>query len=49
MVSLKKKNINGNTYYYIEHSFRKNGKVEKKRKITVVSAMTKKIRMVLTS
>jgi Fic family protein len=30
MVSLKKKKINGNTYYYLEHSFRKNGKVEKK-------------------
>jgi Fic family protein len=32
MVSVKKKNINGNTYYYIEHSFRKNGKVDKKEK-----------------
>lgn len=32
MVSLKKKKINGNTYYYLEHSFRKNDKVEKKEK-----------------
>lgn len=30
MVSLKKKMINGNTYYYLGHSYRKNGKVEKK-------------------
>jgi Fic family protein len=32
MVSLKKKRINKNTYYYLEHSFRKNGRVEKKEK-----------------
>ena len=32
MVSVKKKNMNGNTYYYLEHSFRKNGKVDKKEK-----------------
>ena len=32
MVSIKKKKINGNNYYYLEHSFRKNGKVEKKEK-----------------
>ena len=32
MVSLKKKNINDNTYYYLEQSFRKNGKVQKKEK-----------------
>jgi Fic family protein len=32
MVTLKKKNINGNTYYYLEHSYRKNGKVSKKEK-----------------
>jgi len=32
MVSIKKKNINGNNYYYLEHSFRKNGRVEKKEK-----------------
>jgi Fic family protein len=32
MVTLKKKNINDNTYYYLEQSFRKNGKVEKKEK-----------------
>ena len=32
MVSIKKKNINGNTYYYLEHSFRKNGRVEKKER-----------------
>ncbi|MFH1100623.1 MAG: Fic family protein [Methanobacteriota archaeon] len=32
MVSLKKKTVNGNTYYYLQHSFRKNGKVEKKEK-----------------
>jgi Fic family protein len=32
MVSLKKKKINKNTYYYLEHSFRKNGRVEKKER-----------------
>lgn len=32
MVSVKKKIINGNTYYYLEQSFRKNGKVHKKEK-----------------
>jgi len=32
MVSIKKKNMNGNTYYYLEHSFRKNGKIDKKGK-----------------
>ena len=32
MVSIKKKNIKGNTYYYLEHSFRKNGRIEKKEK-----------------
>ena len=32
MVSLKKKNMNSNTYYYLEHSFRKNGKIDKKEK-----------------
>jgi Fic family protein len=32
MVSVKKKNMNGNTYYYLEHSFRKNGKIDKKEK-----------------
>ncbi len=32
MVSIKKKNINGNTYYYLEHSYRKNGKIDKKEK-----------------
>jgi len=32
MVLIKKKKINKNTYYYLEHSFRKNGKVEKKEK-----------------
>jgi len=32
MVSLKKKIINKKTYYYIEHSYRKNGKVLKKEK-----------------
>ena len=32
MVSLKKKNMHGNTYYYLEHSFRKNGKIDKKEK-----------------
>lgn len=29
MVNIKKKTISGNTYYYLEHSFRKNGKIEK--------------------
>jgi len=32
MVVLKKKKINKNTYYYLEHSYRKNGKVEKKQR-----------------
>jgi len=32
MVSLKKKIINKKTYYYIEHSYRKNGQVLKKEK-----------------
>jgi CRISPR/Cas system CMR-associated protein Cmr3 (group 5 of RAMP superfamily) len=32
MVSVKKKNMNGNTYYYLEHSFRKNDKINKKEK-----------------
>jgi len=32
MVSLRKKNINGNTYYYLEHSIRRNGRVEKKER-----------------
>jgi len=32
MVSIKKKNINSNTYFYLEHSFRKNGKVHKEEK-----------------
>jgi len=32
MVSVKKKIINGNTYYYLEQSFRKNGKINKKEK-----------------
>jgi Fic family protein len=32
MVSVKKKNMNGNTYYYLEHSFRKNGTINKKEK-----------------
>jgi hypothetical protein len=32
MVSVKKKIINGNTYYYLEQSFRKNGKIDKKEK-----------------
>lgn len=32
MVSIKKKIINKKTYYYIEHSYRKNGKVLKKEK-----------------
>ena len=32
MVSIKKKTINGKTYYYLEHSYRKNGRVYKKEK-----------------
>ena len=32
MVSVKKKIINGNTYYYLEQSFRKNGTINKKEK-----------------
>ena len=32
MVSVKKKTINGNTYYYLEQSFRKNAKINKKEK-----------------
>lgn len=32
MVSLKKKYINGKTYYYLEHSYRKNKQVYKKEK-----------------
>ncbi len=32
MVSISKKNIQGNTYYYLEHSYRENGKVNKKVK-----------------
>lgn len=32
MVSIKKKNVNNNTYYYLEHSFRKNGTINKKEK-----------------
>src|SRR4030043_218206 len=30
MVTLKKKKVNTHTYYYLEHSFRKEGRVEKK-------------------
>ena len=30
MVAIRKKIIEGNSYFYLEHSFRKNGKVEKK-------------------
>ncbi len=30
MVTIRKKIVEGNKYYYLEHSFRKNGKVEKK-------------------
>ncbi len=30
MVTIRKKIIEGNEYYYLEHSFRKNGKIEKK-------------------
>ena len=32
MVSIKKKIIDDKTYYYLEHSYRKNGKVHKKEK-----------------
>jgi Fic family protein len=32
MVSISKKNIEGNTYFYLEHSYRKNGRVDKKTK-----------------
>ncbi|MGF3584562.1 MAG: Fic family protein [Thermoplasmatota archaeon] len=32
MVSISKKNIDGNNYYYLEHSYRENGKVNKKVK-----------------
>jgi len=32
MVSISKKNIEGKTYYYLEHSYRKNGRVDKKTK-----------------
>lgn len=32
MVVLKKKKINTHTYYYLEHSYRKNGNVEKKQR-----------------
>jgi len=32
MVSISKKNIEGNTYYYLEHSYRENRKVNKKVK-----------------
>lgn len=32
MVSVKKKKISGNTYYYLEQSHRKNGKITKKEK-----------------
>ena len=32
MVSIKKKDISGKTYYYLEHSYRKNGHVHKKEK-----------------
>jgi Fic family protein len=30
MVTIRKKTVGGNSYFYLEHSFRKNGKVEKK-------------------
>jgi len=30
MVIVRKKTVEGNSYFYLEHSFRKNGKVEKK-------------------
>ena len=30
MVSIHKKNVEGNEYYYLEHSFRKNGRIDKK-------------------
>ena len=32
MVTVKKRKIKNNTYFYLEHSIRKNGKVEKKEK-----------------
>jgi Fic family protein len=32
MVSISKKNIEGKNYYYLEHSYRKNGRVDKKTK-----------------
>jgi cell filamentation protein, protein adenylyltransferase len=32
MVSVKKKKMNSNTYYYLEHSYRTNGKIQKKEK-----------------
>ena len=32
MVSISKKNIGGKTYHYLEHSYRKNGRVDKKTK-----------------
>ncbi len=32
MVSIKKKNISGRAYYYLEHSYRKNGQVHKKER-----------------
>lgn len=32
MVSVRKKIINGNPYYYLQQSFRKNGKIDKKEK-----------------
>jgi Fic family protein len=30
MVTIRKKTVGGNSYFYLEHSFRRNGKVEKK-------------------
>lgn len=30
MVTIRKKTVEGNEYYYLEHSLRKNGKIEKK-------------------
>ncbi len=30
MVTIRKKTVDGNSYFYLEHSFRKDGKVEKK-------------------
>lgn len=32
MVAIRKKTVGNQTYYYLEHSFRENGKVEKKEK-----------------